>query len=287
MRSSFHGFAAASIIAMGVSGTAALAADPATVMAATEVATGVADSLGLQGWYLRGDIGYSSVTATKMQVSRDGVLDNYLSSQLAKRPVFTAGVGAHINSWLRADVTLSYRDNATLNGVYSSAAAGRDPNVGREETRAKVSNLATLFNVYADLGSWSGFTPYIGAGVGVSRNKFANYSGTYFIGPAHPAYGTVCPGGPWVAPAVETCASPSRFANGTRTQLAWALMAGTAVEISPQIKLDLGYRYINYGKATSGTDAVAAASVPPATIKLTTKDLDAHEFRFGLRYMFR
>ncbi|MGL4495643.1 MAG: outer membrane protein [Beijerinckiaceae bacterium] len=264
----------------------ARAADPATVMVAADVVEKVVSGLGVQGWYLRGDVGYSNVARSKMQVSRDGVLDDYLSSQVAKKPVMTIGVGGHFTNWLRADVTLSYRDKANLNGIYSSAAAGRDPNVGREETTTKLSSLAAMFNVYADLGTWSGFTPYIGAGVGFSRNTISNYSGTYYIGPAHPAYGTVC-GGPVLPPAVETCASPSRFAKGTRTGLAWALMAGTAVEISPQLKFDLGYRYMNYGKATTGADAVALAGAPPATIKLQTKELSAHEVRLGLRYMFR
>ncbi|MGL4323225.1 MAG: outer membrane protein, partial [Beijerinckiaceae bacterium] len=272
---------------LGTSSFSAQAADPASVMVAADVMQGVADTLGMQGWYLRGDVGYSDTNAVKMQVTRAGVPDDYLSAKLAKRPVMTAGVGGYFNNWLRADVTLSYRDNAALRGIYSSAVAGRDPNVGREETSAKVSNLAALFNVYADLGTWSGFTPYIGAGIGVSRNKFSNYAGTYYIGPAHPAYGTVCAGGPWVAPAVETCPSPSQIGNGTRTELAYALMAGTAIEISPALKIDLGYRFMHYGKTRSGADAVALAGVPPTTITIGTKDLNAHEFRFGLRYMFR
>lgn len=265
----------------------ASAADPASIMAVAGAATSVAESLGTQGWYLRGDIGHSNVNAVKMQVTRAGVPDDYLSAKLDKRPTFGIGVGTYINNWLRADVTLSYRNNAGLNGVYSSPAAGRDPTVGREETSAKLTNLAALFNVYADLGTWSGITPYVGGGIGVARNKFSGYSGTYYIGPAHPAYGTVCPGGPWVAPAVETCASPSQFGSGTRTQLAWALMAGAAIDLTPQLKFDLGYRYIHYGKAQSGADAVALASVPSTTITLGTKDLNAHEFRFGVRYMFR
>ena len=287
MRFSSPGLLSATALMAALPAANVMAADPASIMAVAGAASGVADSLNMQGWYLRGDVGHSNVTGPKMVVTRAGVEDNYLSAKLAKRPTFGVGAGAYLNNWLRADVTLSYRNNAALKGIYSSPAAGRDPNVGREETSAKLSNLAVLFNVYADLGTWSGFTPYIGAGIGVARNKFANYSGTYFIGPAHPAYGTVCPGGPWVAPAVETCASPSQFGSGTRTQLAYAAMAGTAIEISPQLKLDLGYRFMHYGKAQSGADAVALAGAPPTTITLGTKDLNAHEFRFGVRYMFR
>lgn len=281
------GLVSAAALMGGMSANSARAADPASIMAVAGAATQVADSFGGAGWYLRGDVGYSNVNTSKMLVTRAGVPDDYLSAQLAKRPTFGFGVGAYLNNWLRADVTVSFRDNARLRGVYSSPAAGRDPNVGREETTAKLSNLAALFNVYADLGTWSGFTPYIGGGIGFARNKFSNYAGTYYIGPTHPAYGTVCPGGPWVAPAIETCASPSQFGSGTRTQLAWALMAGTAIDLTPQLKFDLGYRYIHYGKSQSGADAVALAGVPPTTITLGTKDLNAHEFKFGVRYMFR
>ena len=231
------------------------------------------------GWYLRGDVSYSHANDPGMQVSRNGIRDNYVSSKLENAPTFGIGVGYRFSSWLRADVTLDYRNKSKLSGVYSSDTALRDPSIGREETKAQFSAITGLFNVYADLGTWSGFTPYVGAGIGASQVRMSNYSGTYYIAPSYPGYGSVC-GYAVTAPAVESCASPSLFGSKSRTNFAWALMAGTAIEIGGGVSLDLGYRYLNMGKAQTGYDPVSA----PARNKLVTKTVDVHEFRVGLRW---
>jgi len=223
-------------------------------------------------WYLRGDAGYSTSNDPKMLVSRDGVPDSFVSSRLGNAATLGVGLGYRVASWLRFDATLDYRLKADLKGVYTTAG---DPSLAREDTKAKISAVTGLVNAYLDLGTWSGLTPYIGAGIGVTSLRFGNYAGAYSISPA---YTGTNPCG-----AVLNCASPSVFPAKSRTNLAWALMAGTAIELGGGLSIDVGYRYLHLGKAETGIDP-NLASLTGSAQKLRLKTVDAHEFKVGLRW---
>jgi opacity protein-like surface antigen len=59
-------------------------------------------------------------------------------------------------------------------------------------------------------------------------------------------------------------------------------MAGIGWQVTDRAVLDLGYRYMNYGKANSGVIDSAGFVNPMVRID----DLSAHEVRVGLRYHF-
>jgi opacity protein-like surface antigen len=96
---------------------------------------------------------------------------------------------------------------------------------------AKLWSSALFANGYVDLGTWYGVTPYVGAGVGAAINDLASES---------------------------------------RWNFAYALMAGAAYHLSPNLSVDFGYRYADLGTAP-GYD-------------MTPVEITAHEFRVGLRY---
>lgn len=129
------------------------------------------------------------------------------------------------------------RLDATVD-MRSSAAVTDFAPVGRFGLSAQTA----LANAYLDLGPIGPISPYVGAGVGVAR--------------------------------LQTSA-PLGFTGATRWNLAWAAMAGVTLDITPQAKLDLGYRYIQMGSAR--IDDIAGSYRAPAS---------AHEIRIGLRYMF-
>jgi opacity protein-like surface antigen len=54
-------------------------------------------------------------------------------------------------------------------------------------------------------------------------------------------------------------------------------MAGTAYSITPNLAVDLGYRYLNLGDVSTASDAAGA---------MTLKNLAAHEVRVGVRWSF-
>jgi opacity protein-like surface antigen len=151
-----------------------------------------------------------------------------------------AGFGAGFKSeWLRTDFTV---DTGTAM-KYEATPGG---------TSANVSATTFLFNGYLDLGTWYRATPYIGAGAGTARMRIADYTSTTM---------------------------PPFTGDNARTKwnFAWAGMAGIAIATSPNTMIDLGYRYINFGDVTTGSDAFGS---------MTLKQIAAHEVRLGLRWSF-
>lgn len=159
------------------------------------------------------------------------------------------GVGKQFTQYVRADVTLEYRGPFEVEGI-------RDPSVGGSQgQKTDIESLVTLVNAYVDLGTYGRFTPYVGAGVGFAYNMMDDV--------LLPETG------------FETL-------GANKTSFAWALMAGTAFDLTDRLKLDAGYRYIDYGVARSSTKGSDGSTVPTITVK----QLAAHEIRVGLRYAF-
>lgn len=185
------------------------------------------------GWYLRGDIGgrWNRATGASLALALPGPTGNTIGSSL------TAGIGVGIKTkWLRTDVTLDYAFPADYKGTLFSP----------DDTTAKISATTALFNGYIDLGTWYGFTPYIGAGAGLA---FARMSDLAFAGVA---------------------AGASR----SQTNFAYAGMAGLAWTVAPNLQIDLGYRYLNIGDVKGPQDV------------LTVRNVAAHEVRVGVRWSF-
>jgi len=61
-----------------------------------------------------------------------------------------------------------------------------------------------------------------------------------------------------------------------------SLMAGVGWQVTDRVTLDLGYRYLDMGKAESGHIDTAGFWNP----KVRLDDLTAHELKFGLRFAF-
>ena len=72
------------------------------------------------------------------------------------------------------------------------------------------------------------------------------------------------------------------ISGNTDWELAWAVMAGAAFDVTSNLKVDFGYRYINLGSTASGTLTNLNTTAP----SIVYDDLEAHEVRVGLRYMF-
>ncbi len=150
---------------------------------------------------------------------------------------------------------------------------------------ASLSRLSALANVYLDLGDWGGFSPYIGAGAGVGylRTKqsydwvFASDGSRYAPNITKPVISPEA----WVNDAGGAIATPTDIVLGQIDKRqskkakefapAFAIMAGVAYDISPNAKIDAGYRFMRTGGFANGSDKGAVTK--------------AHEYRLGIRYM--
>ena len=247
------------------------------------------------GWYLRGDIGMAINSQTpSLENTPDplaggfyqaGANESFNNTTLSSSELFDVGVGYQVNSWLRGDLTAEYRDGAHFQSLYTL----NNPNAGAGQIsqlldfyRANTSSLIGMANVYADLGTWYGVTPYVGGGVGVADNRLYGMTDQ---GQVSFAGGGTGPSGGW-------------FSDGTKTEFAWALMAGLDFNVTQNLKLEIGYRYLNYGKIGSGGSNCAngtgagngfnTGSCGGGVTNFVTarNTLASNDVRVGLRWMF-
>jgi len=206
------------------------------------------------GWYLRGDIGYSHVD--DINEARYGeVTPAMVGLKLSDAASVGVGLGYRVNNWLRFDATVDHRFGSPFTGRNS----GTNFVLGYSQGRATFDATTALANAYVDLGTWAGITPYVGAGIGLSSTAFRDYVSTpvLFDGRQFPTV---------------------RYEDNRINQLAFALMAGVGVDVGHGATLDLGYRYVHLGEVATKLDGF--------NVGIKMKDVDAHEFRAGLRWLF-
>jgi opacity protein-like surface antigen len=250
------------------------------------------------GWYLRGDVGLGvNAAAPELQNTPDpiaaGVASGFLSpsatqafnnSTLSPSGMIDVGAGYQFNPWFRVDGTFEYRGGAGLQSLYTLTDPA-SPYFGgplqyADFYRANVSSFIGLLNGYANLGNWYGISPFIGAGLGLADNNVSGFTDQGF---GYADYTSLGPAGGY-------------FSNGSKTSFAWALMAGLDFNISPNLKLEFGYRYLNYGSiATGGSNCLAGNNGGTFSLANCTGGvpnyvssrnmLASNDFRLGLIYM--
>ncbi|MEQ8482473.1 MAG: porin family protein [Hoeflea sp.] len=233
------------------------------------------------GWYLRGDLGYSFKTAggaTGYRIFNAGPPASYGaglfdSSALSSDWSGSVGVGYHFTDYLRADATFEYST-----GKFAGATSSATPCVGGPAGTGCVSTdtqnveqYGFMANAYADLGTFVGFTPYVGAGAGVTRVTWDRLNSTYRC---VPAVGFPCG------------AAPAGTSNPGQQdwRFTYALMAGLSYDISENVKLDLGYRYSKIKSGTQFKFDAATAAAGATGAQAVDGGIEKHEVRAGLRY---
>jgi opacity protein-like surface antigen len=215
------------------------------------------------GFYLRGDIGVSTYDHSGIYNVPQQANYQTLSSSLGSSAFLGIGAGYAYNSWLRTDATLEYRKNAKFKiselDTRGTPAGGDD---GLNVTSGRVSALVGLANAYVDLGTWNRITPFVGAGAGFATIMTKDVTD---VGYAAFAGGS------------------GRAADKTSTRFAWALHAGFGYDLSANLKAEVGYRYLNMGTVNTGT---VVCTVPCTAYNARIKNLDSHDIKVGLRYVF-
>ncbi len=248
------------LLALLGSGLAAQAADllPPPLLPEPEPFVGVAG-----GWYLRGDIGFSNQRVDKLQNAAAPADYIVLQKGFDAAPFGGAGVGYKFNDWLRADVTGEYRGRSNFHGFdrYGDGSSTSGTGFATNEYTGSKSEVVGLANLYFDLGTWHGFTPFVGGGVGVSWNTIHDFRDT------------------------NVPTNSVAFSRDTSfTNFAWAAHAGVSYAISPNVAVEFAYRYLNLGDARTGVVYTYLGQF--GTPRTRFKDIDSHDFKVGLRWMF-
>ncbi|CAN5283847.1 outer membrane beta-barrel protein [soil metagenome] len=273
-----------SLKTFALAGALALGASAATAADLAYPPPPPPDPLGLKGtissgFYLRGDIGVGSQSYDELDVKLNGgpvIQTTGVTSFTTVKPDrgFAAfagvGIGYQFNSYLRFDLTGEYR-GASFNGrdqlSYNFGVPTNQTNI----YRADVATFVGLVNAYIDLGTWNCLTPYLGVGIGVASHTVNGLSDN------------------GINQAVGAQFANASYAYGdsaTKTDFAWALMAGVSYDVTSNLKLDIGYRYLNMGDGPTiglgGANGLLAG--PSSSVRF--KGIDSHDVRIGMRWNF-
>jgi opacity protein-like surface antigen len=209
------------------------------------------------GWYIRGDVDYhwSKLSGANYTTyggcpgacGSAGPGDDFDTTDLGGAWSVGAGVGYQVNHYLRTDLTADYWGKSKFKGTTSGICGG----AGCENNKSAYTAWLLLANAYADLGTYHGVTPYIGAG----------------IGGAHIEWDDMVDAGGLSNP------------GESNWRFAYALMAGASYCLTNNLDLDVGYRFTH---VQGGKMFGYANNVGPGY----DKGMNVHEVRAGLRYNF-
>ena len=184
------------------------------------------------GWYIRGDAGYvlnGSLEAEYVTYGAPIGGSNTLFGELENAYSFGGGIGYQVTKHLRADLTADYFSSAKFTG----STVGGPCLIGGANVLNCVSTdndaysaLSVMANAYVDIGTYGKITPYVGAGLGVTRIKWDGLRNSE-CDAANPA----------------SCNPVVQHGGGTGWRASAALMAGASIDITCNLKADVGYRY--------------------------------------------
>jgi opacity protein-like surface antigen len=213
------------------------------------------------GWYLRGDIGFSNQRVHHLDTPGyhdPGItVPPTIGLDFDSAGIFDVGVGYRFNNWLRADIIGQYRGKANMHGLDIVSFDGDI--IGTDEYRASKSEWVVMANAYVDLGTWWCVTPFIGAGVGASRNTISNFVDIN-------------------TPNLGVAFTP----DASKWDLAWAVHAGLGYKVNPGLTLELAYHYMNLGDAVTGGLTDYFGFTRGRTIQF--KDITSHDVTIGMRW---
>ncbi len=232
------------------------------------------------GWYIRGDVDYGMLSTKGVDYD---VLTGSASFNSAKlKGAFSAGagIGYQVNDYFRTDLTLNYHFKSAFRGS-TSGFCNETPVGGGPATTtagcvssdvASASVYTLLANAYADLGHYSGFTPYVGAGIGGAHVSWGDLTNT---ATCTATTGNVC---------VPTVAYTHKGISSMR--FAYALHAGASYDISSNLKLDAGYSWTHVNGGDMFRYKGLVNHVDDTGVMGRDKGINIHEVRVGLRYQF-
>ncbi|OOG72608.1 cell envelope biogenesis protein OmpA [Sinorhizobium sp. A49] len=218
------------------------------------------------GWYLRGYMGMSNQQLGSLEHA-DFSIPPYHElvdeGGFGSAPLAGVGVGYQFNDWLRMDGIVEYRGKADFAALdryaFQTDANGNPIWEGTDDYDGAKSEWLLMANAYVDIGDWNGIVPYVGAGIGASRNTISGFRDINV-----PRLG------------VASAESDPTW------NFAWALHAGVGYKATERLTVDVGYSYLNLGDAK--TKEIRSYDGQYVIGPMHFKDITSHDFKLGMRY---
>tara|TARA_B110000046_G_scaffold112334_1_gene119490 strand:- start:1116 stop:1562 length:447 start_codon:yes stop_codon:yes gene_type:complete len=147
-----------------------------------------------------------------------------------------------------------------------------DDNIVQTNYNAKLNTRSLFINGFFDFRSFSlGYTsikPYLGGGIGVSRNKMDDVL----------EFTDAFPGG---------AIFPVTSASDTTVDFAFKLTAGMFVTLTEKISLSIDYQYVDLGAYKGGHEILRRGNVIAVQASpIAGGDITSGEFMVGLQFNF-
>jgi opacity protein-like surface antigen len=156
-----------------------------------------------------------------------------------------AGIGYRFSENFRSDIAYSYRGGPEIMDHDGAGTA----------ITTKIKSSALFLNGYFDFPTkWQKAKPYAGAGVGWANNQLSD---TSYVNP----FGA------------------NTLRGGTVNNFAWDVGLGLGFEVSKGMIIDIGYRYVDLGKAKLDSQTALGFAGYSASGQLR-----ANELQLGFRF---
>lgn len=253
------------------------------------------------GWYIRGDIGVNFAgkhdTSEYAPAGSTGVRSTNEFGDVLNAGL---GIGYQFNDYLRFDAGIERVFASSYSATTLVAPRGpclgwgviQDPVLGEviqdpynidnclDVDSASYNATNLMANAYVDLGTYLGFTPYIGGGLGIARVAWREETDATICIPtdaaAHEegcnAIGTVnqpAPNTPYTEQGITN--------NGADYRFAYAVAAGVGYKMSNNLTLDMSYRMLNVG-----ANDVTYSTTPGSG--MASDGFGTQQLRVGFRY---
>lgn len=233
------------------------------------------------GWYLRGDGAWASYDAGDVSVVDLGLVNppshiDTFSGDTDSGWSVGGGVGRYFGNGFRGDLTLEYRTSTEVSGTAEATCCTL-------ATQTEFDGVVGLANLYYDFNRGGRITPYIGGGIGFAHlSTDGGVLGCTATPTCYSSFGDATYGGSSTTnfAAAAMAGVTVKLRGGETTYMGGIKDGPVAVEGGRGLYLDIGYRFLHLGELES----VHAVQTNGNELTTGWDDLNAHEFRFGLRY---
>ena len=226
----------------------------------------MAMAIDLDGYYITPKGGISKTMDTGITTFNNGgtVLDLY-DDDLGTGSAFGFSAGKYLSDNFRLELELIKRTGYEYDADYNGG--------GEEEARmslaADLDSTSIFVNGFYDFQPFSisntAITPYLGGGIGISRNKIGETT-EYAAG----------------------VGTGNTIEGDTVNQFAYKLSAGTLVSLTEQLSLDVNYQYVNLGAFKGGVRVETNGVFNQNLVNgVNGGDIKTQELMVGLQYTFK
>jgi len=225
----------------------------------------MAMAIDLEGYYItaKGGVSKTFNTGTTSLVDAIGTSITLQNEDLGTGSAFGFSVGKYLTDSFRLELEAIKRAGYEYDAHMTTAG------LTTVTEKAKIQTEALFVNGFYDFQPFSirntSITPYLGGGVGISRNKM----------------GTIVQHANGIPDSVT-------IGGNTINQFAYKLSAGTLVSITEQLSLDVNYQYVNLGAFKGGTEVLVNGAFDSNLQRgINGGDIKTQEIMVGLQYTFK